>query len=145
MEFGWINLWGAAMVMAMLIPNIIFAVKRPKPGNGCTCKTANIAEQIGRYACMALMVLPLGVRQFGFASTLEMWFYIEGNLVLLAAYYWVWRLFFKKETRKRGVALAVLPTVMFLLCGILLRHWLLVLFALVFGAAHIYITLQSYK
>lgn len=40
-------------------------------------------------------------------------------------------------TMKVAVALAAIPTIIFLLCGILLRHWLLVAAALLFGVGHI--------
>ena len=42
-----------------------------------------------------------------------------------------------------GAALAVLPSCIFLLSGILLRHWLLVGFAVLFAIGHIYVTLKN--
>lgn len=35
MKFGWINLFGAAIVVIMLIPNIVYAVKNKNKENIC--------------------------------------------------------------------------------------------------------------
>lgn len=41
------------------------------------------------------------------------------------------------------IALAVIPTVIFLLCGITLGHILLIVFAVIFGIAHVYVTTKN--
>ena len=41
------------------------------------------------------------------------------------------------------MALAVLPACMFLLSGVLLRHWLLAGFAVVFAVGHIFVTKKN--
>lgn len=143
MKFGWINAFGAAVVILMLVPNIIWAVKNKDEKNLCTNKLMNIIEQIGRYACIVLMWLPLLVWEFGFASVTEMLIYAVGNAALLAAYIIVFAIYFKKKTARRALVLAVLPACIFLLSGIMLRHWLLVGFAVVFAIGHIYITKKN--
>ena len=55
MEFGWINIFGAVIVILMLIPNIVYAIKNRGEKNLCTNRFMNAAEQIGRYACIVLM------------------------------------------------------------------------------------------
>ena len=53
MEFGWINVFGAIIVILMLIPNIVYAIKNKDETNLCTNRFMNIIEQVGRYAsCM---------------------------------------------------------------------------------------------
>ena len=143
MEFGWINLWGAVVVVLMLIPNILYALRNRDQRNLCTNKVMNILEQAGRYGCIAFMWLPLGVWKFGFKSVGEMLLYLLGNGGLLLAYWIVFALYFKQRTPGRALALAILPACMFLLSGLLLRHWLLVGFALLFAAGHIYVTQQN--
>ena len=140
MKFGWINVFGAVIVILMLIPNIIYALKNKDEKNHCTNQFMNAAEQIGRYACIILMWLPLLVWKFGFHSVFEMLLYFVGNGCLLAAYWIVFAAYLKRKTRKRALVLAVLPACIFLLSGILLRHWLLAGFAVLFGIAHIYVT-----
>ena len=88
MEFGWINIFGAVFVILMLIPNIVYAINNKGGKNLCTNRVMNLIEQIGRYACIVLMWLPLLVWKFGFASVFEMMLYLIGNGILLIVY-WV--------------------------------------------------------
>lgn len=145
MEFGWINGFGAAIIIIMMIPNILFVVKNKDMVNRCDNRLMNVIEQIGRYACLILMWLPLLVWKFGFQSVFEMFVYIIGSGVLLIAYLIIWIFYFKKPAMKTAVALAVIPTIIFLLCGILLRHWLLVVAALLFGVGHIFVTVKNHS
>ena len=143
MEFGWINLFGAGIVILMLIPNIVYAIKNKEEKNLCRNRFMNVLEQIGRYACIILMWLPLLVWKFGFDSVFGLMIYLAGNGTLMIAYYIFFIYHIKKKTCKRAVALAVIPTCIFLMSGILLRHWLLVIFSVVFGIAHIYVTIKN--
>lgn len=45
----------------------------------------------------------------------------------------------------KGIALAVIPTVIFMLSGILLKHWLLVIGSVLFGIGHICITYKNHE
>ena len=143
MEFGWINVFGAGIVILMIIPNIIYAMRSRDQKNTCTNRLMNIIEQIGRYACIILMWLPLLVWKFGFSSVLAMFLYFVGNGCLLVAYWILFARYLKKKTRKRALFLAVIPSCIFLLSGMLLRHWLLVGFACLFAVGHIYVTLKN--
>ncbi len=143
MEFGWINVFGACIVILMLIPNILYAVRNKGEKNACTNRFANAAEQAGRYACIILMWLPLLVWKFGFAGMPEMLAYMVGNGCLLAAYWFVFARYLKAKTPKRALILAILPACIFLLSGLLLRHWLLAASAVLFAAGHIYVTWKN--
>ncbi len=145
MEFGWINALGGGIVVLMLIPNLLFALRRPGGAIGAPTPLLNVLEQVGRYACMALMVLPLGTWKFGFPSLGAMLAYLAGNAALLAAYYGFWVLYFRQETRRRALALALIPAGIFLLSGLTLGHWPLILAALVFGPAHTAIIRKNYE
>ncbi len=145
MIFGWINAWGGMIVVIMLIPNIIYAVKNPGMENKCTNAVMNVTEQIGRYASMALMVVPLLIGEFGFGSVEELFLYFGATVFFLLAYLILWGFYFKKQTRKKAIWLAVLPTLLFLVSGVLLRHWLLMGAAVLFGTGHIYVTIQNNK
>lgn len=143
MEFGWISVFGAVIVILMMIPNIVYAIRNKDEENRCTNRFMNGIEQIGRYACIILMWLPLFVGKFGFSSVFDMMLYLIGNGGLLAAYWIIFACYLKRKTRKRALALAVLPACIFLLSGLLLHHWLLVAFALLFGAGHVYVTQKN--
>lgn len=143
MRFGWINLLGALIVVIMLIPNILFALKHKNIENKCKNVFMNCLEQIGRYSCVVLMWLPLLVWKFSFRSVAEMLIYLFGTAVLLMVYLITWVLYFKKPTKVKARILAILPAMIFLICGVLLRHWLLVIAAILFGCGHIYVTRQN--
>ena len=145
MEFNWINVWGAMIVIIMLIPNIIFAIRNPYLENKCKNVIVNIIEQIGRYTSMVLMIFPIFVREFSFKSVLEMICDVVVTSILLLVYWVVWFFYLKTKSKNKAIILAVLPTMIFVISGILLRHWSLMLAGISFGIGHIYVTLQNTK
>ncbi len=143
MEFGWINLFGAVIVIVMLVPNAVYALRNRDQKNNCTNKVMNAVEQVGRYGCIVLMWLPLFVWEFGFANKTMFLLYIAGNVLLLAAYLMVFRMYLVERSGGRAMTLAVLPACIFLLSALTLRHWLLFVFAILFAAGHIYVTKKN--
>ncbi len=143
MSFGWINVFGAIIVVLMLVPNVVYALKNRGEENRCTNRWMNLLEQIGRYGCIAFMWFPLLVGKFSFRSVPEMTLYLGGNGALLAVYWFVYARYLRERTRRRALTLAVVPACIFLMSGLLLRHWLLVVFALLFAVGHIYVTTQN--
>ncbi len=140
MEFGWINVFGAVIVILMLIPNIVYAINNKDEKNLCTNRLMNLIEQVGRYGCIVLMWFPLLVWKFGFTSVFEMLLYLFGNGILLTAYWVVFAIYMKRKSPSLAITLVILPSCIFLLSGIVLRHWLLVVFAVLFAVGHIYVT-----
>lgn len=146
MEFGWINIFSAGIVILIMIPNIIYAVKHKQTGAEKEIpQCLSICEQIGRYGCVALMCLPLFVWKFGFGSVEELLVYLIVTVMLLLGYYLFWVKYTRKKTLTTAMVLAVIPTTLFLLSGILLNHWTLVAFAVLFGAAHCKITYLTHR
>ena len=143
MKFGWINFIGAAFVILMLIPNIVYACKNKGEKNLCEHRLMNVTEQIGRYACIVLMWFPLFIWEFGFASVFETILYLAGNGILLTVYWALFTVYLRRKTVGLALSLAIIPTSIFLLSGILLRHWLLVGFAVVFAIGHIFVTYKN--
>ena len=142
---GWISWFGLIIMVLMLIPNALYAIRNRGAENKCKNKLMNILEQIGRYGCMFLIVFNIGIAELGFASPESIVVYLMGNAVLLLAYWVFWIVYAKKPGMFSAMMLAVLPALIFLLCGITLRHWLLTAFALLFGIAHIYVTYINAK
>ena len=143
MKFGWINIFGAVFVILLLIPNIVYAIKNRDEKNLCTNRFMNLIEQIGRYACIVLMWFPLLVWKFGFASVFEMLLYLIGNGILLTGYWVVFAIYMNRKRPGLAITLAILPSCIFLLSGILLRHWLLVGFAILFALGHVCVTCKN--
>ena len=137
MQFNWLNVFGAVIVALLLAPNILYAIKTKSAAPPEAHKAFVVIEQIGRYGCIAFMWLPLLVWEFGFSRKVYLLIYLFGSAVLLAAYYAVWILYARRQTFGKALALSILPTVLFLLCGVLLRHVLLIVCAVLFGVGHI--------
>ncbi len=141
MNFGWINAVNAGFVLLLLLISVIGQKKSGLPAMKSRNAVWNVLEQIGRYACMALMVLPLLPQlEFGFGSSAKMVVWLVLSPLLLAVYAVFW-------TRRKSCAvlygLALVPAVLFLCCGVLLRHWALVGAAIVFGVSHFAITAEN--
>lgn len=145
MEFNWINIFGGVIVLLILIPNIIYALKNKEETPEKSNIIIRIIEQVGRYACMLLMIVPLFVGEFGFSPLEFMFNYLIGNLILLVFYYIFWVLFAKNKSLDKALALAAIPTLIFINSAISVKHWTLLVFALLFGASHIYITYKNNK
>jgi len=143
MEFDWINFAGALIVILMLIPNIIYAIRNKEETNRCTNQWMNRMEQTGRYACIVLMCMPLLVWKFSFRSNLEMVLYLVGNGILLGTYLFVFSRYLKEKNAGRALILAILPACIFFWSGLMLRHWLLVFAAVLFSIGHIYVTKKN--
>ncbi len=137
MRFNVLNALGAAIVILLLIPNVLSAFRNRGEKNRCTNTGPGILEQVGRYGCLVLMWLPFPVGKFGFSSVFGLLLYLGGNGLLLSAYWVVHILCFSRRNKAGGVTLAALPACSFLLSGLLLRHWLLAGFAVLFAAVHL--------
>ena len=141
MKFGIFNLWMAGIVVLLLIPNLIYALRHRGGGISSGNRAINILEQIGRFGCMFFMVVPLGVKGggLGFYSVEAFIIWAFGTVLLLLAYYVCWAFFAWRPGRRLALALAVIPCGIFLLSAILLHHWVLAIFAGLFTGAHLYI------
>ncbi|MGN0157062.1 MAG: hypothetical protein ACI39N_07415 [Lachnospiraceae bacterium] len=143
--FGWLNTFGLILIILLMIPNIIYAIKVKDKGEPCPNKVMVILEQIGRFASMFLMIFNIGIAEFGFSSVSAFFIYNIGNVILMIFYWTFWILYFADRKRYTSIGLAVIPTLMFLLCGLTMRHILLIISAIIFGIGHIYITYQAGK
>lgn len=90
------------------------------------------------------MWLPLLVWKFGFSSVEVMLIYFIGNNLLITVYLIIWVPYLKRKTMIKGIILAVIPTCIFMLSGLMLRHWLLGVATIVFGSGHIYVTYRNH-
>ena len=102
-----------------------------------------ILEQVGRYGSMFLMAFNIGIAEFGFASDTHFSIYAIANIILLVAYWLVYALYFYRQSNWKRIALAIIPSCIFLIDGILLRHYLLVCFTIIFALSHLCITLKD--
>lgn len=166
-SWNWINVFGIVIVALLLIPNIVYALKRPGEENLSENRLMNILEQIGRYGSMVFLIACFQEGGFRFSSPAAFLSYAVGCPIILLAYWIVWLVYFHASgvhifIRSQGPvavfvagrecvssvialkwALVILPCCLFWLCGITLRYIPLVLAALCFTAGHIYVTYRN--
>lgn len=143
MEFSFINLFNGIILICMLLPNIIWAIQNRDGVQRCSSHLMNVIEQVGRYGSMILMVVPLFVWKFSFQSVVAMVICFGGSSILVMTYWIIWIFYFKQKTTWNQIALALIPCMIFLLCGITLGHWALVITAIAFVVGHLYITIKN--
>ena len=140
---GWFNTYGLIFLVLLLIPNIIYVVKCKDAVNKCSDKWALLMEQIGRYGSMFFLVFTFGSVTQGWASVTEYVVYLWGSALLLLVYWIVWLLFFAERKMWKSMALAIIPTLLFLIGGITMRNIPAIILAAVFGVGHIYVTYKN--
>ena len=142
----WLNVFGLAFVVVLMIPNIVYAIKC-KDGfeNKWHNKVVEVLEQIGRFGCMGFMIINIPGTWFGWWSDEAFAVYFVGDILLLVLYCSILMLGFWKNNMVRAIALSVLPSVLFLFSGIMSRSVLLVIAALVFAPSHIMISYRNAK
>ena len=145
MVLNLINFIEAGVLWILLIPELLFAIHNPPKKEIEKNRVLCIIEQIGRYASMVLLILPIGINEFGFASPEEMIIYFAANGILFAIYIITFLLFSKKQSLCKALIIAGTRICVFFVCGILLRHFLLIIFALIFAIGHIYVTVKNFK
>lgn len=143
MEFNWINYFNIIIVILMLIPNIIYEIKNRKSITNKANIAITVVEELSRYASIAFMILPVFVHEFGFSPLEWMYVYLIGNIIFLLIYFVFWGLYFKKQTKKRAIVLAIAPVMIFVITALSISHWALFVSAVIFGASHLYITIKN--
>mgnify|MGYP000323200581 CR=1 FL=1 len=140
---NWINVFGFVFMLAIMIPNMIFALKnRDGFQNLWKNRIVEILEQIGRFGCFAFMVLIIPGCRFGFSSDEHFALYLIINTMLIVMYYLVWIICFRRNSIFRALALSVIPSLIFLTSGVLSNYVPLLIAAIIFAPCHIVI---SYK
>lgn len=139
---NWFNYIGLIFVVLLLIPNIIFAIKNKTEQKQTANKIMEIFEQIGRYGSMIFMIFNIPYTYFGFFFDCGQLLYIITNSLLLTAYYLSWIVFWKKDCLTKSLLLSIIPSILFVVSGILLANIPLIIFSIIFTAFHISISVK---
>ena len=141
-----INIYGLIFVAVIMIPNIIFAIRcRGGFCNKGIGKFIETAEQIGRFGCFGFMAANIPGTCFGWLFDKAFIVYLAVNTVLSAAYCIIWAVCFKRNSLFRALALSVIPSVMFLFSGIMMRSALLIISSGIFMPSHVAISYKNVK
>lgn len=143
---SYLNLIGLILMIFIMIPNIIYAVKykgklRKLPQTKLW-KMFEVFEQIGRYGCFICMIFKIPGIWVGFFSMNLFLVYLSVDFILVFVYLIIWIFWFKKNNLFRAVALSLLPSFVFLFSGLLSRYFILSIFALIFGTCHVAISVK---
>lgn len=143
---GWFNVFGLIFIVVIMIPNVVFAIKR-KDGfdNKWDNKFVEFIEQAGRFGCFGFMIFNIPGTWFGWWSdeAFALYLIVDGILVML--YCAIWIICFKKNSVFRALALSVIPSVLFLFSGIISRSVLLTVASVLFAPSHIAISYRNAK
>lgn len=140
------NYLGLIIVIVLIIPNIIVAKLNPNIfENEFKNKFLLSMEQIGRYGCMALMVLHFPYVCFGFFFDNSIIIYGLINSLLLITYCIGWIICLKKHEKLRACLLSIIPTCIFFISGIIVLNFPLIICSIVFGISHITISIKNYQ
>ena len=142
----YINVFGLVFMVVIMVPNIIFAI-RNKEGfiNRYQNKALEAVEEIGRYGCFVFMIFRVPSLTFGWWSHEAFTLYLVVDVILILLYCLIWALCFRKESLFRSLSLSIIPSIVFIFSGIMMRRMIVVVFGVIFAAAHIYITYNSGK
>lgn len=142
----WFNYYGLIIIVIILIPNIVFALThRESTENAGIPKWLSVLEQIGRYGCMALMIFNIPYTYFGFwfGYALAVYLCVNGALLFLYCLFWV--LCRNSGGMLKALSLSIIPTAIFLFSGIMLLNIPLIIFSVLFGASHIFISCKNFS
>lgn len=140
---SWFNYYGLAVMVIIMIPNIVYAVKHKNENSyGYHNKTVIVLEEVGRYGCFALMVFNIPHTYFNFWFDYALIVYLSVNGGLCLAYIIFWIAYWNRNDKLKALSLSILPSLIFLFSGVVLAYIPLLVFAVIFAVCHIFI---SYK
>ena len=140
----WFNYYGLIIIAIIMIPNIVFAIKHKDSfENRYKNKAVEVMEQIGRYACLVLMVFNIPYTYFNFWFGRALVVYLAVNGVLCLLYLLFWAICWNKNGKLKALSLSIIPSVIFLFSGVILAYIPLIAFAVLFGANHIILSCKN--
>ena len=132
------NYFGVIFIIVLMLPNIYASIfKKELFVNKFDDRLLIKLENIGRYLCMILMVINIQDLYGGFKSVEAFVAYLGINIILLGLYYIVWFIFYKFNNIYKNMILGIIPSLMFIISGILQNHLLLIISGIVFAYAHL--------
>lgn len=132
------NYFGIIFIIVLMLPNIYASIfKKELFVNKFDDRLLIKLENIGRYLCMILMVINIQDLYGGFKSVEAFVAYLGINIILLGLYYITWFIFYKFNNIYKNMILGIIPSLMFIISGILQDHLLLIISGIVFAYAHL--------
>lgn len=141
---SWFNYYGLIIIIFLMIPIIIMSIRHKEAFvNQFNCPKLKIAEQIGRYGSLFLMVFNIPFTYVGWIFDGAEIVYLIVNGALLIAYELIWIIMRNKNNMERAILLSGIPSAMFVFSGIMIVNIPLILFSLLFAVCHITISVKN--
>ena len=143
---NWFNIYGLIFIVIIMIPNIVFVLKC-KEGfvNKYNNKFIELFEQIGRFGSFIFMIFNIPKTYFGFYFNNGLILYLIVDSILVTLYCLIWAICFKKPSIFRALLLSIIPSILFIYSGVMIRSILLIIFSLIFAPCHILISYKNAK
>jgi len=141
----WFNYYGFVIMVVIMIPNIIYAIKHKNQVAVYDNKAAIVFEQIGRYGSFIFMIFNIPYTYIGFWFSFGKIFYITLNAILLLGYCLSWIVLWNKNGIVKALLLSIIPSLVFILSSILIASIPLFVFAVIFSITHILISIKNAK
>ena len=140
----YLNYWGLIFVIVILIPNIVFTITC-KDGfeNRYQNKLVESLEQIGRFGCFFSMFLTIPFMNSGYWFKQGKTVYLFLGVILVVLYCLGWIVFWKEDSIRKSLYLSIIPSLLFIECGIISGNILLLIFAVIFAPCHILISYMN--
>ena len=138
----WLDYFGLVFVVLLLIPNIFVKIESRQAQES---RALAVTEQIGRYACIVLMIFRVPGTWFGYPSGEAFALSLIVNTILSLTYCVLFVLLRKRDTLARAILLSVLPSLVFLIEGAASLSIPLTVAALLFAGTHITISVKNAK
>ena len=140
--FNWIGLIIIAMIM---LPNVVYSIRKKEEFSNTTCKTLLVFEQIGRFGCIIFMTFNLPYTYFNFWFNHALLVYIIINAVLTLTYVTLFFATWNQKSWFKVISLSLLPSLIFLFSGIALINIPLIIFAVIFTTCHVMVSVKNFK
>lgn len=139
------NLYGFLIFVFMMIPNLIY-FKGASGNNDFSFKNKKLEtmENIGRYGSFLTLIFNIPYTWFGFFVSNGVTIYYVVNGILLFIYLITWVIMWKSDNLARALILSIVPSLIFLFSGVMIRSVLLMIFSLIFSIFHIRISVDRF-
>lgn len=142
-RMSWFNYIGLIIIVAIMIPNVIRSAKTKNPKNVGILKLITVGENLGRFGSIFFMIFNIPHTWFSFFLPNGLTIYIVTNAILVGAYLFFYVVFWNTDRLSKALFLSIIPSIIFLFSGIMITSIPLIIFAILFGVTHIYISVYN--
>lgn len=141
---NWFEPYGLLFAILLLVPNVIFAVRHSDCfENRYQNKAVETAERFGRFGSFIFAVITPTFACGGWLFDGAKTAYIAAGGTLTILYLIGWVVFRKTSSVAKSLYLSVVPSMLFLTCGVLSLNFPLLVSAAVFAPSHVILSFKN--